>query len=204
MGNNENFGENLNSADNNNGVNYGNLGDNLGAPQGMNNSNNWQNQGQNPYNNNGQNPYGNDNRVNLNKGDYNYNQNYNYNYQNGMNGQYNNGYPNMNNGYNNNQQGMGGLFGDLDPNTQYMIWLISGIVQIVNICCCNVLSLVFGIIAVIFASKAKQGILNGDRNEFERNIKNARLISLIGWVVIVLNIILNIALGFFSAVMDRL
>ena len=40
MGNNENFGENLNSADNNNGVNYGNLGDNLGAPQGMNNSNN--------------------------------------------------------------------------------------------------------------------------------------------------------------------
>lgn len=199
MTDNNGFGENLNSSANTN-----NLGGNLGEPTGLNGLG----QGQTNYNT------GNSGGVNLNKDgvqgqnpNYKYNANANYNYQNGnANMNYQN--PNnmgMNNGYQqqNNNSGLGGLFGDLDPNTQYIIWLVSGIIQIINICCCNVFSLVFGILTVIFCSKAKQGIYSNDRMTFEHNIKTARLLSLIGWIVIVLNVILNIALGFFSAVMDK-
>lgn len=206
MNDNGGFGENLNGPDNNyNNTGY-NMGGNLGTPQGQPQQNGLNGLNGAPQ---GQNPYGNTqsgNGVNLNKDDYNYNSNNNYNYQNGNMGQnyQNSSYQGPNPNIQNGNSGIGGLFGDLDPNTQYMIWLISGIVQIVNICCCNVFSLVFGILTVVFASKAKQALYTGGKDEFEKQIKTARMISLIGWIVIILNVILNIALGFFSAVLDKM
>lgn len=122
----------------------------------------------------------------------------NQNTQNNQNNQNNqNSHVNLNkdNNQQNNSNNTGGLFGNLDPNTQYLIWFISGIIQIINICCCNAISLIFGIITVIFATKAKQGLYKNNKAEFEQNIKTARLITLIGWALTVLNVVLNIVLG---------
>ncbi len=74
------------------------------------------------------------------------------------------------------------------PN--YILWLILGIVQITNICCCNPFTSVCGIITVILAIKANKEFLNGKFYEYQANMKVAKILNILGWCLVPIGFII--------------
>ena len=105
-----------------------------------------------------------------------------------------------NNGMNPNNMGNGGK----DPNTDITIWTVLGIIQIILVCCCNFTTFITGIITMVFISKAKTALYTSDVQSFTSYVKSAKIANLIGWGLMILNILLNVVLGTFSFVFDKL
>lgn len=74
------------------------------------------------------------------------------------------------------------------PN--YILWLVLGIVQIMNICCCNPFTSVCGIITVILAIKANKEFLNGKFYEYQANMKVAKILNILGWCLVPIGFII--------------
>lgn len=101
-----------------------------------------------------------------------------------------------------NQQIGGGIYGNVQyqqtqiNNTQnvhapnYILWLVLGIVQIMNICCCNPFTSVCGIITVILAIKANKEFLNGKFYEYQANMKVAKILNILGWCLVPIGFII--------------
>lgn len=95
-----------------------------------------------------------------------------------------------------NQQMGGGVYGNISyqqyqpvnnqnvhaPN--YMLWLILGIIQILNMCCCNPFTAVCGIITMVLAIKADKEFLKGNFYEYQTNMEVAKILNIIGWCLV--------------------
>lgn len=84
----------------------------------------------------------------------------------------------------------------------YMLWLVLGIVQICTLCCCNCFTFIFGILTVIFACIANTAFKNGNMVEYHSKIKLAKILNIVGWVLLIGGTILNFVMGVFEAAMD--
>lgn len=74
------------------------------------------------------------------------------------------------------------------PNSTLI--LVFGILSIVTCCCYGVLGLIFGIVALVLANKAKQTYLsNPELYTGYNNVKTGRILSIIGIVLSALYII---------------
>lgn len=74
------------------------------------------------------------------------------------------------------------------PNSTLI--LVFGILSIVTCCCYGILGLIFGIVALVLANKAKQTYLsNPDLYTGYNNVKTGRILAIIGIVLSALYII---------------
>jgi hypothetical protein len=119
------------------------------------------------------------------------------------------GQPNQNQGF-----GQGGMYqtpgntnftqptGVNAPN--YTLYLILSIILIAGICCCNVVSLVLGIISIVYLTQANSFFKMGNMAMYEAKIKVSKILIIVGYALIVLGIILNIVSGAFSTIVSIL
>lgn len=85
----------------------------------------------------------------------------------------------------------------------YMVWLILGIVQIMLICCCNLLSLVTGILTVVFAVSANNQYKVGNMIDYQSKMKTAKIINIVGWLLMVVNFIIGFFGGLFELILGE-
>lgn len=77
------------------------------------------------------------------------------------------------------------------PNSTLI--LVFGILSIVTCCCYGVLGLIFGIVALVLAKKAREEYAaNPDIYRGYDNVKTGRILAIIGIILSVLYLILNI------------
>ena len=88
----------------------------------------------------------------------------------------------------------------------YMLWLILGIVQTISTCCCcgGCISLVFGILTMIFAVQANGAFKVGDVMKYKSKINTAKIINIVGWVLTVGLMILGMVTGLAGAILEEL
>lgn len=209
FGNNTGFGENPNGSYNqydNNGYGQQNFGQ-QNFDQGQQNfgQQNFgqQNFGQQGYDQ-GQQNFG---QGQQNFGQQNFDQGQQYNNNTGYNNNTTGAY--SSNGYDQNGNFQNGGFGNngggIDPklDSDLQLWFILGIVQVCLICCCNYLTFITGIITLIFASKAKSFIGFGNQYQAKEYVNKAKIVNLIGWGLMVINIVINIISGVFSVITDK-
>lgn len=84
----------------------------------------------------------------------------------------------------------------------YMLWLILGIIQIVTLCCCNCVAPIFGIITVIMVVGANNKYKTGDAFGYQKSMKTAKIINIVGWVLMFAGTIISFVTGMFSSIMD--
>lgn len=112
-------------------------------------------------------------------------------------------YDNNGNQYNNqqfNSQPVNNMGGVNAPD--YMLWLILGIAQLVTMCCCNCTGLIFGGLTVFFAVKANNKYKVGDAYGHQHDIKIAKILNIVGWVLMFGGTIINFVTGTFTTVME--
>lgn len=120
---------------------------------------------------------------------------------------------NMNNGYYespvNNQyvnqqmynQQMGNPMMSTGTNApDYMLWLVLGIVQIVLICCCNLLACIAGVLTVIFVIAANNSYKMGNMIDYQSKMKTGRIINIVGWVLMIANLVIAFFAGVFELI----
>lgn len=79
------------------------------------------------------------------------------------------------------------------PNSTLI--LIFGILSIVTCCCWGILGLIFGIIALVMAKKAKEiYIAEPDVYTGYNNVKTGRILAIIGIVLSAIYLVINIVL----------
>lgn len=79
------------------------------------------------------------------------------------------------------------------PNSTLI--LIFGILSIVTCCCYGILGLIFGIVALVMAKKAKEIYLaEPDTYTGYNNVKTGRILAIIGIVLSAIYLVLNIVL----------
>jgi hypothetical protein len=77
------------------------------------------------------------------------------------------------------------------PNSTLI--LVFGILSIVTCCCYGILGLIFGIVALVLAKKAKETYLaEPELYKGYNNVKTGRILAIIGIVLSALYLILNI------------
>ena len=66
----------------------------------------------------------------------------------------------------------------------YILWLMMGTAQILTVCCCcGCISCIFGILTIVFTVNANKAFKCSDLVLYSKNIKIAKIINIIGWVV---------------------
>lgn len=80
----------------------------------------------------------------------------------------------------------------------YMLWLLLGIAQILTLCCCNCITFIFGILTVVFACIANNQFKQGNIIMSTANIKKAKIFNILGWLLIIVNFVINLLLGVFE------
>ena len=79
------------------------------------------------------------------------------------------------------------------PNSTLI--LIFGILSIVTCCCYGILGLIFGVVALVLAKKAKQTYLaEPELYSGYNNVKTGRILAIIGIILSAIYLILNIVL----------
>lgn len=77
------------------------------------------------------------------------------------------------------------------PNSTLI--LVFGILSIVTCCCGGILGLIFGIVALVMAKKAKQTYLaEPDLYRGYNNVKTGRILAIIGIILSTIYLIINI------------
>jgi hypothetical protein len=114
----------------------------------------------------------------------------NYGQQNGGFGQ--GGFGPQNGGFNQPPMGVN------SPN--YTLYLVLSIILILGICCCNIISLILGIIAIVTLMQANDFFKMGNMMMYEDKIRTTKILILVGYGLIVAGIVLNIAVGTFSTI----
>ena len=114
-----------------------------------------------------------------------------------------NGFNQQQNGFNQ-QQYQG--FNQFDPlmmsqfNNQYIFWLILGILQSLTLCCCNYAGIVTGLATIILLIAGKLQVNKGNINKGVKMLKIAKIINLLGWVILIVTIIVNFISGTYKFV----
>ena len=75
----------------------------------------------------------------------------------------------------------------------YMLWLVQGILQIFQLCCCGCIQFIFGILTIIYASQANKAFKECNLITYKEKIRLAKILNIIGWV---LGIIITLVLMF--------
>ena len=82
----------------------------------------------------------------------------------------------------------------------YMLWLILGVIQIILICCCNLFSFIMGILTVVFVIAANNQYKMGNMLGYQSKIKVAKIINIVGWVLMIVNFVVAIVGGIFEII----
>lgn len=107
---------------------------------------------------------------------------------------------NMNNGMH-----MGGGYKMNGGNApEYMLWLILGIVQMLGLCCCNCVAFGFGLATVLLISNANNAFKNGDMMTYQSKVKTAKIVNIIGWVIMFSGVIISLVTGAFDMVSEMM
>ena len=83
---------------------------------------------------------------------------------------------------------------------EYTLWLILGIIQMISLCCCNCVAFVFGLITVIMITGGNNAFKNGDMATYQSKLKTAKIVNIIGWVVMFGGVILSLVTGAFGMI----
>ena len=146
--------------------------------------------------------------------DNNYNNNNNYNNDYDPNQNYNNGYPqnpnpspdynqnynqqnqNPYNGYPNNYNNMAGVDPELEKkaSTIKTLGIVSIVTSVVLMCCCTIVGPVVGIVGLVQANNLNQS-MNMLSPQSQDNLKNGKLMCIIGIVLGAIGILVNIILS---------
>lgn len=88
----------------------------------------------------------------------------------------------------------------------YMLWLILGIAQTISTCCCcgGCVSLVFGILTMVFASQANGAFKIGDVNKYRSKLNTAKIMNIIGWVLTIGLTILGMVTGLAGTILEEI
>lgn len=84
----------------------------------------------------------------------------------------------------------------------YMLWLILGIIQIITLCCCNCVAPIFGIITVVTVIGANNKYKAGDIVGYQSSIKTAKIVNIVGWVIMFAGSIIGVASGMLSSILE--
>lgn len=138
-------------------------------------------------NNNGQQQqqgvYVSDNQQQTQQGYYNNNENpYNNN---------ENGYVNNQNPYNNNNVNQYNNVSD--ANSYSMLLTLSIILTVISTCCCNIITLVLGIVAIVYTVKGNDSFRSGDITNSESYFKVSRILCIVGASIIIIGTIISFA-----------
>lgn len=88
---------------------------------------------------------------------------------------------------------------------QYMTWLIAGAVQVLCLCCCcSWMSLITGIMTIVFAVLANQAYNSNDQMAYYKNIKIAKISNIVGWVLLLVGIVINMVAGIFANILNTI
>ena len=99
----------------------------------------------------------------------------------------------------------GNMNGNINGNgnaPDYILWLVLGIIQICLICCCNFLTCICGIFTVIFIVQSNNSFKINNYVLYQEKLKLAKILNIVGWVLIIVNIIINIFAGMFTTILE--
>lgn len=90
----------------------------------------------------------------------------------------------------------------LDSDIQLLF--ILGIIQVLMVCCCNFMTFIAGIVTLVLVSKAKSIHGYGNQQQASNMVTKAKIANVVGWILLVLNTIINLVAGVFRVVFDKL